>query len=83
LKIRYKIHREYGKGTIGMNWRREWRLCLLLRRNKQLDKELNEELGQYTGRLASIILDKEAKSKFLRHRPLTFALKNKAEVESL
>ncbi|KRZ59954.1 hypothetical protein T02_7309, partial [Trichinella nativa] len=65
LKIRYKIHREYGKGTIGLNWR-----------------QLNEELGQYTGRLASIILDKEAKSKFLRHRPLTFALKNKAEVES-
>ncbi|KRX73113.1 hypothetical protein T06_5419, partial [Trichinella sp. T6] len=62
LKIRYKIHREYGKGTIGLNWR---------------------QLGQYTGRLASIILDKEAKSKFLRHRPLTFALKNKAEVESL
>ncbi|KRY41795.1 Uncharacterized protein T01_14481, partial [Trichinella spiralis] len=31
LKIRYKIHREYGKGTIGMNWRREWRMCWFLK----------------------------------------------------
>ncbi|KRY46621.1 hypothetical protein T03_12751 [Trichinella britovi] len=44
---------------------------------------VSEGVGQYTGRPLEVIVDEDAKPKFLHHRQVPFALKSKVEGETV